>query len=108
MNCKPGDLAVIVGKHALNVNRLVNVLRTYKGELIEGIEYYVEPGIHYWVIESAGASPLMSRMEFGPPIPCKLHVARDASLRPIRDPGDDATDQTLEWLPVPSRETEVA
>jgi hypothetical protein len=28
----------------------------------------------------------------------------DDCLRPIRDPGDDAQDETLSWLPVPSRE----
>lgn len=26
----------------------------------------------------------------------------DANLRPIRDPGDDAQDETLSWLKVPS------
>ena len=30
--------------------------------------------------------------------------AKDSQLRPIRDPGDDARDETLEWLPVPSRD----
>lgn len=32
----------------------------------------------------------------------------DYDLRPIIDPGDDATDETLTWLPVPSRESETA
>ena len=32
----------------------------------------------------------------------------DARLRPIRDPGDDAKDETLSWLPVPSTEKEAA
>lgn len=26
----------------------------------------------------------------------------DGALRPIRDPGEDAQDETLSWLPVPS------
>ena len=29
----------------------------------------------------------------------------DRSLRPIRDPGDDAQDETLQWLDAPSKET---
>lgn len=29
---------------------------------------------------------------------------KQISLRSIRDPGDDAQDETLSWLPVPSRE----
>ncbi len=32
----------------------------------------------------------------------------DSWLRPIRDPGDDAQDETLQWLPVPSTEKEAA
>lgn len=28
----------------------------------------------------------------------------DRILRPIRDPGDDARDESLDWLPVPSKE----
>jgi hypothetical protein len=28
----------------------------------------------------------------------------DFQLRPIRDPGDDAQDETLDWLPVPTKE----
>ncbi len=34
----------------------------------------------------------------------KFGVMPDHALRPIRDPGDDATDETLQWLPVPSKE----
>jgi hypothetical protein len=34
--------------------------------------------------------------------------AMDSILRPIRDPGDDAQDETLSWLPVPSTEKEAA
>jgi hypothetical protein len=30
--------------------------------------------------------------------------APDWCLRPIRDPGDDARDQTLDWLQVPTKE----
>lgn len=33
---------------------------------------------------------------------------KQESLRPIRDPGDDAQDETLSWLPVPSTEKEAA
>lgn len=33
---------------------------------------------------------------------------RDLELRPIRDPGEDAQDETLQWLPVPSQHKEHA
>lgn len=42
------------------------------------------------------------------PMPKGLIAIADKNLRPIRDPGDDATDETLTCLPVPSRESETA
>jgi hypothetical protein len=59
-----------------------------------------------WVFEFLGkpksvliAGPLgvMTRM-------ARFAQCQDKWLKPIRDPGEDARDETLEWLPVPSRE----
>lgn len=36
-----------------------------------------------------------------------MRVAPDSYIRPLRDPGEDAQDETLSWLPVPSTEKEV-
>jgi hypothetical protein len=35
-------------------------------------------------------------------------VLRDDYMRPLRDPGDEAKDETLLWLPVPSDEKVLA
>jgi hypothetical protein len=85
VNCKPGDLAVIVA-HSPNYGRFVSVVRRYAGEDIEGQDYYMKPGVVYWVVEANGA-PLFVRQDFGPALWCAQHVVRDERLRPIR-PGD--------------------
>jgi len=92
MNCKPGDLAVIVktapeGEFLLG--RVVHVLRLWSAN-----EWEV-------VLDRPITNPING--EYG------LHgVAPDECLRPIRDPGDDATDETLTWLDVPSKQGETA
>jgi hypothetical protein len=99
MNCKPGDLAVIVASDfQQNIGRLVQVIRAdtvycfgpeWECECLSSV--YVEDNDitgecfgEFW----ANAGRAVS-------IP-------DADLRPIRDPGDDARDESLLWLPVPT------
>lgn len=101
MNCKPGDLAVVVKSWAGNEGRIVRVIRlcpkTSKNPNIDsrGILTAPEP---YWVIDQAL-----------PDFEGTLgKTFADSQLRPIRDPGDDAQDETLSWLPVPSTEKEAA
>jgi hypothetical protein len=106
MNCKPGDLAVIVARSA-NYGRIVNVVRRYAGELIEGSDYHMVPDVVYWVVEANGAH-LVVKQDFGPELACRQHVVRDERLRPIRDPGEDAKDETLQWKEVPTKQKEPA
>lgn len=87
MNCKQGDLAIIVaGK---NTGALVHVL---------GESMY---GTGFWFIESVG-SPLPGDV-FGRPVQLKRANIADARLKPIRDQPDP--DETLLWAPVPSEVT---
>jgi len=103
MNCKQGDLAIIVRSKAGNEGRLCTVLEMLgENPFYDGFPWNFRDG-PCWLIEYAG-TPAFDN--FGQkykraPIP-------DAWLRPIRDPGEDAQDETLQWLPVPSRETEAA
>ena len=93
MNCKPGDLAVQVGGLIENHGLLLRVIKTgdYIGE---------------WECEAMSNAPVSSLDE---PIKVgEIVYCHDRNLRPLRDPGEDATDETLQWLPVPSRETESA
>lgn len=95
LNCKPGDLAVIVQGFTTtrNIGKLVTVL---------GPAY--QPGC--WIVKCdhplktvvGGADGIRSESTVGP--------IEDYRLRPIRDPGDHAADESLAWLPpVPASES---
>ncbi len=96
MNCKPGDLAVITSgaRYPENIGRLVEVISLWRGERVGGLFYSGGD----WVVRGIGGD-LKHALGWS-----RDSVSRDCVLRPIRDPGDDASDETLEWLPVPSRE----
>lgn len=86
MNCKPGDLALVV--------------RPSKTDNPPHIGALVEIDRHCDVFPGC--------WRLNPPV-IDLRDGREVSvpddaLRPIRDPGDDAKDETLSWLPVPIRE----
>jgi hypothetical protein len=93
MNCKPGDLAVFVRSDAGNEGRIIECVRlATRTELIRG--GFITRFGPVWVTRE----PLIATSGI------YLPFAIDAYLRPIRDPGDDAQDETLQWLPVPSKE----
>lgn len=105
MNCKPGDLAVLVcANNPDHLGRLVDVLH-------KGADY--ENGVLYWRCKVHGRPVLVPVYDSK-----NQHTGRfeslgevdapDAWLRPIRDPGDDAQDETLQWLQVSSQHKEVA
>jgi len=84
MNCKTGDLAVVVrGKSR---GALVSVLEPS----LMFVDAWVVR-LHCWGMTNlrvVGKGDLAN--------------CYDANLRPIRDPGEDAQDESLSWLPVPS------
>jgi len=86
MNCKPGDLAVVV--RGQNAGVLVDVVEPHA--LFRGA-WRVR--VHSYAIG-----------DFGPVEKGEFTGCMDSKLRPIRDPGEDARDETLSWLPVPSCE----
>lgn len=92
MNCKPGDVARYVGSDERCYGHIVLCVEIDPlCELVTG-----EPG---WVV-----SPPMPRDDgIG-----DVRSVRDRVLRPINKPGEDAQDETLDWLPVPTKETEAA
>jgi hypothetical protein len=94
MNCKPGDLAVIVNpRHPELMDLVGRILRVKR---VIDHDCFGDP---CWSYEGR-------RIKH--PIAGTLRGASDAWLRPIRDPGDDATDETLLWLPSPTGEKESA
>ena len=86
MNCKPGDLAVVV-RARMDPSKI--------GKIVEVICWHSRA--KGWVVEP----PLcVGGWEFP--------AVHDDCLQPIRNPGDDAIDETLAWLPVPSKDIQHA
>lgn len=106
MNCKPGDLAVVVRSVVpANIGRFVSVVRAVgwlqaeASVRIDGRTFRAsEPGFYWWL---EADRPLL---ESGLLRPKTSGLAADDQLRPIRDPGDDAVDETLLRRPVPQKE----
>lgn len=93
MNCKPGDLAVVVNGgqwHQEHVGKIVSVKRlAWPNEYGPTWEYEPELWSTKWQLY----------------VPC----LEDVAIRPIRDPGDDAVDESKAWLPpVPAKTRETA
>lgn len=78
MNCKPGDLAVVVRakQDPAWIGRILTIVEW--SDLVGG-----------WVTR---------------PMPEGYQAVADYCLRPIRDPGDDAVDETLLRQPAPTLE----
>jgi hypothetical protein len=95
MRCKQGDLAIVVYSDAGNEGKIVRCLK------LLGIKRWVDQrGVVFddptWEIDTALPDWLGT----------KTNSIMDSRLRPIRRPPDDAKDETLSWLPVPSTEKE--
>jgi hypothetical protein len=104
MNCRPGDLAYIVNAAMPeNIGRMVQVLEPLGVEPFwGGFRWRIGPckGQFCWLVRSCGV-PLLA-VKGGQFV--EIPVA-DSQLRPIRDPGDDAQDESLLWAPAPEKAT---
>jgi hypothetical protein len=87
MNCRPGDLAVVIKNQHGQQGALVNVDAAYK-----------QAG--WWV-----CTPLSRIRTWDQPIHSGRVCIHDDALRPLRDPGDDATDETLIYAGLPAEKT---
>ena len=102
MNCKPGDLAVMISGR--NCGTLVQVGEAFVTADSGRTMFAGFPFIGHgpaWVCRTVGRPMLAEYV--GKEVQFYERPIADASLRPIRDPGDDAKDETLAWLTVPSR-----
>ncbi len=85
LNCKPGDLAVIVGGlYPQFIGHVVTITGPCP----------VYP-------DSWDTDPPKYIRGFRQPM-----SFTDRTLRPIRDPGEDARDETLSWLDIPTQQGE--
>lgn len=96
LNCKPDDLAIIVKAHrAENLGKIVQCRK-----LLPLADFKIGGPIeNAWLVDIDGKGPCQYARSLGYDA-----CIPDANLRPIRDPGDDAQDETLQWLPVPTTE----
>lgn len=95
MNCKPGDLAVI--KRGFGRSDLVGLPVTVVREAYPGEEAQAKHD--FGSINKNGYGVVWYCDGPGAHLP---RVIADRCLRPIRPQPDDAVDETLTWLPVPS------
>lgn len=101
MNCKPGDLAIVIGDDPgceCNIGAMVRILAPTPG---------TDPG--YWGFEEASRPLKMTEVDDPSDVfwvSSSYHPdfawigIKDRHLLPIRDPGDDAVDETLRHLRV--------
>lgn len=109
MNCKPGDLAVIV-RGEKYCGRLVEVLKLAieaRFILPDGYPAYGEPSGTHWLVKFVGGkinapTGLYGEAAAGSRM-TSYAVVEDYGLRPLRD--NPGTDETLTWAPVPHKET---
>lgn len=96
-NVRQGDLARIVRPYA--VKELIDLHVTVVRAGTEGEMTTARGGMSHMNCGRGGVGWLCdaNRQDFP-------RFIGDDYLRPIRDPGDDARDESLSWLPVPSRE----
>lgn len=113
MNCKPGDLAVVLspreGGRCAATGLLVEVIEPLRDGIfypdLGGSAWHnYKPEIGEWFVRFIGGY----REDVGNGLMTSYGRMWDHRLKPIRDPGEDARDETLEWLPVPSKEKETA
>lgn len=104
MNCKPGELAVIVNEDAdckCNIGAFLKVTKRCDAITPDGWLFCdATRPLKFFDIDDGKISWAQSSDEN----PAYWTTIPDRFLRPIRDPGDDAQDETLSWLPVPTTE----
>lgn len=83
MRCEPNDLAVIIFGEVTDPNMWVGTIVRVL-EVVNG---------RYWTFDG----PKLVHPVFG-----ECTAVADHALRPIRDPGDDATDEMLQLLGKPN------
>lgn len=96
LNCRPGNLAFIIKGRPEAIGRVVQVIeRAPECEFRMPCGGMTESKPNCWLVKFD--SPLSTYTLMGLPTKVTYGAARDEHLHPIRDPGDDAVDETLLW-----------
>lgn len=92
MNCKPGDLAVVVRSVSGNLGKVVRVR-----VMINDVEFIDGSKLRCWTFEGPTMFGSLGRL---------VTVIPDECLRPLRDnPGQD---ETLTWAGLPNKQEQPA
>lgn len=94
LRCKPGDLAVVIS--GINAGK---ICRCLDGGM-ETIQLRSRAYVRVWLWRTD--------TEFVDWSGGKDPYIQDYLLQPIRNPSEDAQDETLDWLPVPQQERSMA
>ena len=98
MNCRPGDLAMVVGKCRI-LPHMPGLPTAYMPHVLVTVaELVPEQGLDpVWLLEE----PVHITVDTHPKLTAHVMVLGlpDSCLRPIRDPGDDAKDELIRPLP---------
>lgn len=98
MNCKPGDLARIVGLHpALSEAQDRVVLLANEAPVIQSGEAYWRLTKRVEFVLTGNGRCGDTDFYIGEAV--WFDMLQDKYLRPIRNPGDDAVDESKAWLP---------
>ena len=112
LNCKPGDLAFVMprrnGEPCEATGKLVEVMRSAPScnfQAPDGVWFLADSSrsVPCWLVKCGRPAEHVD-LSGGPARSSFFDVMPDSRLRPITDPGDDAVDETLLWLPVPECE----
>lgn len=92
MNCKPGDLAVVVRAEKMpeNLGRLVIVERAADEQ-----EFVRNHAGHIWIVRTAAGSPMSAMFSSGRVGQVISRPYSDSALRPIRP--NEGEDESLSW-----------
>lgn len=92
MNCKPGDMAIVISSTAGNEGKIVQCLRLASRKEIDDCNFEAGEGPVWWITPA-----LVGR--FGR----LVNMGPDKRLKPIRD--QDGEDETLTWAGKPQEVT---
>lgn len=93
MNCKPGDLAIVVRSKMGNLGKVTRVVRLLQpGDIVQS-----ECGTLVWVVQPDRRAIWLTEtafvLKFGNSLVLEMTAFEDAHLRPLRD--NDGVDETL-------------
>jgi hypothetical protein len=87
-NCKPGQLAIVIGAITPGLEgRIVEILKTYEGEKVEGVPWDIEEHEKLWWVTSPHLLPVqvLRNGELLRTVFCKERAIDDIILYPIND-----------------------